>query len=135
MTGIAMKRLLTPSLTKRLCKLLADGVPVKTASESIGVTDRTIRSWLASASENDADPALVAFASAVSCAKAKGRIVLLRRIIEAAKRDWRAAAFVLARLSPEEFGVAATETSNFASRPTVHFSTRYVAVHDDGVHE
>lgn len=120
-----MKRLLTVQLQKSLCRLLRDGIPTKTAAEACGVTARTITSWLSQAEEVEADAQLVEFASAVSRARAEARTTLVGRIIEAGKTDWRANAYLLARLSPEEFGVAATETTNFAAS-SVHISTQYV---------
>src|SRR5258707_363068 len=111
-----MKRrlLLTSALQKKLCRLLRAGVPTKTASEACGISDRTVRSWLSQAEEVGADSTLVAFTAAVTCAKAKARVTFVSRIIEASKTDWRACAYLLARLEPSEFGVRSTEETNFA---------------------
>jgi hypothetical protein len=115
--------------TKELCKLLAQACPLGTAAEAIGLSPRTLRSWLQHAEADDVDADLSAFAAAITRARAKGRVTLLKRIIEAGKTDWRANAFVLARVAPAEFGRAAEETTNFASPSYIHVSTRYV--HDD----
>ena len=120
-----MKRrlLLSPTQTKELCKLLAHACPLGTAAEACGIAPRTLRSWLAAAEENDADADLAALAAAISRARAKGRVTLLKRIVAASQHDWRAACFLLSRASPEEFGLRAME-GNF---PPAHvaFSTSY----------
>jgi len=101
--------LLSPTQTKQLCALLAQAVPLSTAAEALGIAPRTLRGHLQAAAENDANADLVALSARIARARARGRVRLVRYVAEAAKRDWRAACFLLSRASPEEFGVRAME--------------------------
>lgn len=98
--------LLTRALQKQLCDLLAGGIPLGTSCEACGIAPRTARDWL---HRGATEKGFSAFAAAISRARARGRVFLVKRITAAG--DWRADAWLLARLAPDEFGVAAAEES------------------------
>lgn len=71
---------------------------MRTASECCGVAARTVRDWLQRALT---EKGFSAFAAAVSRARARGRVTLINCIVAA--KDWRADAWLLTRLAPDEF--------------------------------
>jgi hypothetical protein len=64
----------TPELASELCKLLAEGKPIKPSCEMVGIDDTTFRKWRADAKNGDADKA--EFFAQVARARAEGELLL-----------------------------------------------------------
>ena len=80
---------------ERILDALQKGVPRHTAATVAGIDRTTFWRWLA----DDAS-----LRSDVEQAEAAGELALLENINEAAKVDWRAAAWWLERRRPEDYG-------------------------------
>jgi hypothetical protein len=87
----------TPTLHKKLCELLAAGNTIKTCCDAVGISERVYFDWCEQK---------VHFSQAVNRARARGKEKLVRLITDAAQSDWRAAAFLLERGWPNEYGKA-----------------------------
>ena len=94
---------LTREVQRYICKSLEKCNSIKTAMESAGLSERVFFNWMK----------IPSFAAAVSRARAKAKAKLVKVIVDAAPKDWRASAFLLARTYPSEYGqrVEITETA------------------------
>jgi transposase-like protein len=102
---------LTPAVRKRIALAVEAGATYTTAAEFAGVTDRTLRSWLARGrAEQDArkpdrsERQYVLLLEAVEQASARAEVRAAHMISKAAENDWRAAAFFLERRDPANWG-------------------------------
>ena len=95
---------LTEERQLRICDAVRAGVRPETAAVYCGVSARSYYRWMQLGRAADADPLYVGFVEAVEVALAEweARDVLL--IGEAAKEDWRAAAWRLERRLPKVYG-------------------------------
>lgn len=100
------KTSLNRALQTKLCALLAGGNPVTTASGAVGVSDRTFHEWMERGEREGAGQFRGLFLS-VSRARARAKERLVRRVTNAAAQDWRAAAWMLERHYPKEYGPTA----------------------------
>jgi len=91
------KSILTPQLQKHICESLEKCNTIKTAAAYCNVSERSVFSWIST------NPS---FAAAVSRAKAKAKLVKV--IVDASPKDFRAACWLLERSYPGEY--ARTET-------------------------
>ena len=91
------KTLLTPQLQRCICKLLEQGLSVKTVCGDRGIGERTYYDWC------QTNPA---FSAACARARARTKIKLVAIIQQAAKRDPKNAQWLLERMYPDEFGRA-----------------------------
>jgi hypothetical protein len=100
--GAALK--LTPERQCRICDAIRAGVRPEVAAVYTGVGARTYYRWMALGRGAEAEPVYLEFVEAVEVALAEweARDVLL--IGEAAKDDWRAAAWRLERRLPKVYG-------------------------------
>src|SRR5262245_60149160 len=87
------KSKLTPALRKRICTLLAQGHTIKTVCETVGIAERTYFDWCEKYSH---------FSQVTTCAIGQSKILLVKKLRRS--DDWRAAAFLLERRWPDEFG-------------------------------
>jgi hypothetical protein len=85
---------LTPALQKHICESLEKCNTVKTSMQNAGLSERVYFNWVKN------NPS---FSAAVSRARAKAKMKLVRVIIDQAPDDWRAAAFLLERSWPQEY--------------------------------
>lgn len=88
-------------------RMLERGAYLTHAAAAVGVDRRTLYRWLEVGSSDLADgrdTQEASFAEAVGRARARGRVAMCQVIDDAAKRDWRAAAWMLERTDPELFG-------------------------------
>lgn len=79
----------------RIIRAIRDGATFRLAAATGGIGYSTFREWMLSKPE---------FAEAVSQAEGDGALASLRRIKQATKEDWRAAAWVLEHRFPNEYG-------------------------------
>lgn len=94
--------LLTPAVKTTICRALSAANTVTTACALAGIGERTFHDWMQRGEREDRGE-FHAFFAAVSRARAKAKAALVRRIVAAAQRDWRAAAWKLERLYPKEY--------------------------------
>lgn len=111
-------RRLTPEVIDAICEAIVDGCHARTATEAIGVSDKTFREWRLRG-EREPDTPYGEFRRRLEIAEAEraGRLVsLIREAASPGKDvkgkiipgDWRAAAWLLERLHPADFGPRAT---------------------------
>jgi transposase-like protein len=92
---------------KSICEALQTGATRKAAAESNGITDRTLRAWMARGEEdeeNEKKTVFSSFSSALRRSEAECELRWVSTINEAANTDWRAALQLLKRRYPESWG-------------------------------
>jgi hypothetical protein len=92
---------LTPKRQDAIAELIADGVPAMYACQSAGISTATFYRWLALGREGSERHAR--FLAAIEEALARSVATLVLQISEAARTDWRAAAWLLTRRAPQDF--------------------------------
>jgi hypothetical protein len=112
------KSILNPKLQDRFLRGLASGVGVAEAATYAGIGRSTAHAWLDRAEKEQAagitakTSEYVAFLDGITRTRAMVRVELAAQLRAAAVRetkgDWRAAAWMLERLAPAEFGRHAT---------------------------
>jgi hypothetical protein len=99
---------LTPVLQDKIIACLRAGFLRTATAEACGVGYATLKEWVARGEGTDPDrpstPLYATFAALVRAAEADAQNDAIKVIIEAAKDDWRAAAWYLERRWPEQFG-------------------------------
>jgi hypothetical protein len=95
---------LTPELTGTICDAVRAGVRPEVAAVYNGIGARSYYRWMAQGRASDADPLFVEFVEAVELALAEWEARDTLLIGEAAKSDWRAAAWRLERRLPKVYG-------------------------------
>ncbi len=101
--GLKPTLALQPELTKRICVLLGEGVSIKSSCNLCGVSERAYHEWTRRGQAGEEPYA--GFFDAASRARDGWKARLISRIeSSAAGGDWRAAAFLLERQFPAEFG-------------------------------
>jgi len=88
-----MRTKLDAKMQKQICALLAKGHTIKTVCQAVVIGERTYYDWC------EKHPH---FSQATTCAIGKSKIVLVDKL--RLSDDWRAAAFLLERRWPDEFG-------------------------------
>ena len=92
---------LTPKRQDDIARLISEGGPVAYAAQACGITPSTFYSWMRSGREGSARHAK--FLAAVEEAMALSVTTLVLQVSEAARTDWRAAAWLLTRRAPDDF--------------------------------
>jgi hypothetical protein len=92
---------LNAALTRRICALLQKGSTIKSAAILCGVAERSFHSWMKRGKRNEQP--YKSFFDAASRARETHKANLIKRIVAAAKADWKAASFLLERQFPHEF--------------------------------
>jgi hypothetical protein len=95
---------LTAERRHEICDAIRAGVRPEVAAVYFGVGARTYYRWIALGRAEDAEPCFVEFAEAVELALAEWEARDTLLIGEAAKTDWRAAAWRLERRLPAVYG-------------------------------
>ena len=95
---------LTPERQARVCDAIRAGVPPETAAAYAGIDESTFYRWMQRGRGLDAELLYAGFAEAVRLALAEWETRDILRIGEAAKSDWRAAAWRLERRLPKRYG-------------------------------
>ena len=121
---------LTPRVQKTVCAGIAVGLTFKLASERAGITDRSRIGWEKRGREEmerianggrarkEEEPFLSFFQS-VTRARAKSAYVLTAVIRAAAPTEWRAAAWLLERRFPEDYGYRRRATGDSGGPVTI----------------
>ena len=81
-------------IVEQICAHIADGLPIQYSAALCGLSHETVCSW------QRKQPA---FRAAVEVARARGLAQRLQVIQEAARTDWRAAAWYAEHIFPESF--------------------------------
>ncbi len=110
---------LQPELTKRVCVLLSEGVSIKSACNLAGICERAYHDWQTRGRAGEKPYS--DFFDAASRARDSWKARLISRIEFAAGRgDWRAAAFLLERQFPAEFGGKGEEVAGTLPPPIIN---------------
>ncbi len=97
---------LTPELADKLVALVAAGNFITTALVVVGVSQPTYYDWLDKGDPAGADEQWAAhreLRARIETARAEGIALNVSIIQQAAKKDWRAGAWLLERTAPERF--------------------------------
>jgi hypothetical protein len=94
---------LTAEVEERLVTAIAAGASYRVACDCAQISYQSFRNWIKRAEQGE-DEQFLQFLDHIEKAKARGALVLLAQIKEAAKRDWRAAAWLLERRYPDSYG-------------------------------
>jgi len=107
----------TPSVLKVLFGAIERGLPYSQAAALAGISYDSVNRWRKQGLSPDAEPEICDFCKQLGIAKAKSADALLAKVNEAAaKGQWRAAAWMLERRYPEDWGRSKTtddETNYF----------------------
>ena len=98
---------LTPLIQDTICNLIADGNYIKTACLAAGVHKTTFDRWLKlgeQEGENEGENPFTSFANAVKKAEAENIARNVGIIQKAAVHTWQAAAWLLERKYPAQYG-------------------------------
>lgn len=100
---------LTPQLKRKLLGLISMGSPLESAANACGISYSVLRDWIQRGKNTHptrpANAEYVAFVDDYQKALADGEAVLIEYIHVAAKsKDWKAAAWLLARRNPHQWG-------------------------------
>jgi hypothetical protein len=85
--------LLNSGMRQKICKLLSQGHTIATVCDAVGIGERTYFDWRARFPQ---------FAQATTRAIGSSKVVLHNKLLRC--KDWRAAAFLLSRRFPQEYG-------------------------------
>lgn len=85
----------TPETVKKICDAITTGATYRLAAQYGGITYTTFNEWRKDNPE---------FSAAVEEAEGRGAMLLIGKIQKAATQSWRAAAWILERRHPEEYG-------------------------------
>lgn len=86
------------------------GTPRESSCKACGITSRTLRNWLQRAKKGDKTYA--GLVEDMEQAEMEAQRTLVMRVMAAGQADWRAAAWLLARKWPNDFGERIRVDSN-----------------------
>jgi transposase len=96
---------LNPEISHRIVNLVRAGNYRETAAAAAGINPKTLRNWLHRGSKGGKSNAAYAqFSADLDTAEAEAELRDNKRINDAAEKDWRAAAWRLARKNPDRWG-------------------------------
>ncbi len=102
----------TPETVDRLLKAIRVGLPYHLAAEAAGISETVFHEWQRGDLPRGADKQLKAqFPEALTRAKGESALRLMALVSTAAPDDWRAAAWILERRFPKDFGKQLLELS------------------------
>jgi hypothetical protein len=95
--------LLNPTRQTALLNAIEQGMPLKQAAAIAGMSYDTLNNWQNRGENESAPPEYRQFCQLLRRSQAVAMQVHVSSICDAAKRDWRAAAWMLERRCPEDF--------------------------------
>lgn len=110
----------SPTVAKTMIAAVRRGASITLASSSGGISRQTLKKWLAIGEEdleNGRETEMAAFTKAFRDAEWEFAGGMLDLISGAAPEDWHAAAWVLERRYPKEFGKTVVEHENSEEAP------------------
>ena len=96
--------LLTKDREAKLLKAIEEGMPLKQSAMLAGICYETMNRWRKNGESESARPEFRQFCQALERSQAIAMQLLVERVSQAGKNDWRASAWMLERRYPEEFG-------------------------------
>lgn len=105
---------------KRLCDLVRAGNWLESAAAMAGVSSAVVRDWCRRGereAEKGMDTIYTRFAADFELARAASEGHLVMRIVQAASKDWKAAAWLLSRKNPGRFGDKVTNRNENVTVP------------------
>src|SRR4051794_39022230 len=94
---------LTEARLDQICERIAGtGCTLKAAAAEAGISRWTLYEWITKGRQETSGPYRDAL-ERIEAAKAQSEVLLLEHIVDAAPRDWKAAAWVLERRFPEHY--------------------------------
>jgi hypothetical protein len=93
----------TRAIGRAICQRVAAGMPITLACRQEGIGRRTLYDWRAAGRRGRAPYA--AFAAELDRAEARAEAAITLRIVQAARRDWRAGAWYLERRWPKRWAL------------------------------
>ena len=93
---------LKPSVQRKIVDAVSRGTPLSSAAAAAGISSSCVKKWMKWGREGK--EGYVAFEAAVTRAREAAIDVYVQRVNDAAENDHRAAAWMLARLDPQNFG-------------------------------
>ena len=116
---------LTPEVHEAIVDGINAGLTFRLSCARAGVTPATFYNWLKKG-EVAQSGALMEFFNAVERAKADSALRLISQITLQAPADWRAAAFILERRFPDDYGKRTEVTGKDGSPVKVDAKTQHV---------
>lgn len=108
----------TPETVETLLNAIGRGLPFHLAAQAAGVAETTFYAWQAGKFPRNADKELKAgFSEALTRARGLSALQLIETISDASAEDWRAAAWILERRFPEDFGKTRVEVTGANGGP------------------
>lgn len=98
--------LLTEDLQAMLLSGIEEGLPLKQAAMLAGICYETLNRWRKKGESESAPPEFRHFCQALQRSEAVAMQRLVSQVSKAGNTDWRAAAWILERRHPDEFGKA-----------------------------
>lgn len=96
------KTALNTALIKKIVPVLKNGHTIETAAKFVGISKTTLYRWIEQGEQQESGE-YRDFRDALAKARATAQVNLVDTLQRAAKTDWRAAAWLLERLFPEQF--------------------------------
>lgn len=96
--------LLNAETSKILFDAIEGGMRYKQAAALAGISYDTLNRWRNEAEKVDASPEYCDFCNELEAARARGADALIKKIQNGADKDWKAAAWLLSRWFPKEWG-------------------------------
>ena len=115
---MARRTKLTPALSKRFCRQLADARFLIPTAALCGVPRTSVYDWLARG-ERDSSGLYHEFAMGVARTRAKIECDLLKQLLTGDREKWRAAAWLLDKLFPTRYGTARLDQREKARTSTL----------------
>ena len=107
-----------------ICKKIEMGLNITDACRAAGISQPTYYAWVKRAREGHNNPIYAEVAEQFENARARGQAKLAEKIVEHADKDWRAAAFILERRHPEEWGKKSEIAHNMNGQVDLVVATR-----------
>ncbi len=95
---------LTPAVSAAICESVKGGVYIETACQANNISTSTYYRWLDKADDPNADPIYKTFRDASARARGEAQVQHVLLVTQAARTDWRAAAWFLERSFPTHYG-------------------------------
>lgn len=111
---------------QRFCDFLKAGLSMGDAASACKLSERTVYTWCERGEGDFAPEPFRSFRLAVEQARSSYRAALVQRINKGADKDWKAAAWMLERHGPKDYGRASSHEEH-------HNTTVVALVHETGM--
>ena len=105
MAGPGRPTKFTPAVRRAILKAIGNGNTYLDAAECAGISKELLRQWIKKGKSQEPDNAeFLAFFARIKKAKARARMIAVRNIRAAGRKQWQAFAWWLERMYPEDWG-------------------------------